>query len=293
MEQIMQADDGEVVKPLNRSKGEYWVGYESTLRVLADGKTLIGVGSDRTTLITEDITDDQKPVKIGKHKNGILSLIFIEESKMLLVGDMSKKVFQYRLNRNKTWTFIKDYGNIGIGLVYSCTRIMNLVIFGGFETSSLRVIDSEKMVVIGDAYRTAIERIFSLSICKRPDQLVLSVNGLDPSYSNEVSDVLDITDFVKNYGTIYKAPKNHFLPQTSYSDFNLSLFSHNQQLLQENYQLKTQLNKYKRIIERNKNSSTKLSDFEFKIRELSHQLIIAQRCNKELQSVKIIRKMKG
>jgi hypothetical protein len=195
---IMEADVGETVDSLNRSKGKYRVEYESNLAILADGKTFIGVRNDQTTLFMEDIVTGKTFGKIGKHWSDISCLIFIEESNMLLVGD-SYRMIQYRLNQNKIWSKIKDYGEIGIGGVISCTRIMNLVIFGGTD-SSLRVIDYEKRRVIGDVYKTAIRCISSLSICERPNQVVLSVNGVFPFYSDTRSDILDITELVKEYG---------------------------------------------------------------------------------------------
>jgi hypothetical protein len=163
---------------------------------------------------------------------------------------------------------------------------MNLVIFGGYRKSLLRVIDSEKMMVIGDAYGTAIGGIVSLSICERPDQVVLSVNGQNPSYSFGKSDILDITGLVKNYCTTFKPSKNHFIPQKPKPDLESSLISQNHKLLKDNHQLRTQLDEYKRLVEGNKEASKSAKDYEFKIRELSHQLVKANKNNEELQRVK-------
>ena len=66
IKKIMEADDGKTVDSLNQSKAEYYIVFESQLTVLADGKTLIGVRKNFTTLFMEDIVTGKTFGKIGE-----------------------------------------------------------------------------------------------------------------------------------------------------------------------------------------------------------------------------------
>ena len=61
--------------------------------------------------------------------------------------------------------------------------------------------------MIGDAIKTVIGNIYSLSICESSNKVLLSVNGQYPSYSDKASDILDITELVKEYGKKMKFTK--------------------------------------------------------------------------------------
>ena len=148
----------------------------------------------------EDLTNkDYVPVQFGKHKKGIESVLFVEELNMLLAGDQDGRVIQYHY-KNNSWDLVKDYGNLRINGVLCCVRIGHLVIFGGYDSHSLRVVDVKKMEILGDPYKTAIFQINSLLLCDVSDEkMLLSVCGYGSSYSPDTSDILDITDLIKQY----------------------------------------------------------------------------------------------
>jgi hypothetical protein len=196
----LETDHQKEAKSLEQSKSTFYVYYGKHFTVLPDQKTLIGVDKlDKKTLIMEDLTSDQPPVIIGKHSSFVYTLIFIEETNMLLVGDHGSNVIQYKLDPEcNTWSIVKNYGNLGIFQVVSNTKIGQFVIFGGYGKSSLRVIDSNEMEMVGYPYETAIQNVLSLSICEvSPSQVYLSVSGSSSDYSKNCSNILDITKFLK------------------------------------------------------------------------------------------------
>jgi hypothetical protein len=126
-------------------------------------------------------------------------------------------VIQYKFDPNKkTFTLLKDYGDLGISYVRSSTRVNNLIIFGGYSYS-FRVIDYEKMTIVGEKYDTAIDVITSLSICNvSPTQTLLSITGYSSTnYTNTQTDLLDITELLKEHSIDVKKvynmenPRNH------------------------------------------------------------------------------------
>jgi predicted transcriptional regulator len=201
---VLEAGNGNQVKCKDKSKGEFYVYLENHFLILPDQKTVIGVDKDRISMIMEDITNSESgysPVRFGKHEDTIYTLIFVEELSMLLVGDNAGKLTQYHYDSgNNSWSVVKEYGDLGIGQVISGIRIGHLVIFGGYESYSLRVVDSMKMEIQGDPFKTAIEVIYSISLGKVSEsQVILYLSGWGGKYSETASDVLDITELMKEY----------------------------------------------------------------------------------------------
>jgi hypothetical protein len=104
---------------------------------------------------------------------------------------------------------VKDYENIGIGEILSVEQIGNLLVFGGY-LNALIAIDSVNQKVLKGKVDTAIRYIHSLQVCELPNQeMYLSVNGKDPSYSNDKSDLYDVTDLGKTFGHIFRRNKEN------------------------------------------------------------------------------------
>jgi hypothetical protein len=202
LQAIFEAGNDTQVKYKDKSKSIFYVWLEDNFLILPDQKTVIGVDQAQTGLIMEDITNqamDYAPLKFGKHKGNILTLTFVEELNMLLAGDSGNELIQYEY-RNNSWNVLKNYGDLGIGPVFSSVRIGGLVILGGWGTYLLRVIDLNKMQIQGDPFKTAIKEIHSLSLCRVSNsKVLLSVSGYSPSYSPNQSDILDITGLLKEH----------------------------------------------------------------------------------------------
>jgi hypothetical protein len=198
LESILEAKDGDTVKPEHKSKSEFNAWCESSLLILPNQKTVIGIDSTGKKLIMEDITDDCSPVQFGRRKEDINTLIFMEESNMLLAGGDDEKIIQYHLDsEKKVWNQVKEY-ELGIGQIKSSVRIGHLVICGARGTYKIRVLDSQNMKILGKAFKTAIQDIFSLSIGEISDsKILLSISGCWSNYSSNKSDIVDITDLVK------------------------------------------------------------------------------------------------
>jgi hypothetical protein len=172
----------------------------------------------------EDITtNDQTPVEIGNHNRTINTLIFIEELNTLLAGDWDGTVIQYKVDpKNKTWSLVKEYGNLEINAVFSCVRVGDLIIFGGYEGYLFRVINFKTMEIIGEAYKTGIYSIYSLSLCKiSSQQVLLSLSGIGHYYGKR-SDILDITELlIQNkidFNSLYNQ-KNSQFTSIKYADY--------------------------------------------------------------------------
>ena len=109
-------------------------------------------------------------------------------------------VVKYNLTNGKV---IKKFNNIGVGSVFSITRLNNLCFFGGYD-SSFTVIDNKTNKIILKSVNTAIGWICSLQICRvkgsitKKTKYILTVNGKIPNYVNNLTDLFDITKLVNN-----------------------------------------------------------------------------------------------
>ena len=120
--------------------------------VLSDEKTLVGLkSSDCETLQTEDITGNAGPVKIDNQGSQVMTLLFSESTNCLIVGYDNGVAIQYQRDSTGAWQVLENYGNLGIGSLYSCDHSGDLAFMGGNGTFKLRVINLKKRQLIGDA----------------------------------------------------------------------------------------------------------------------------------------------
>ena len=94
-----------------------------------------------------------------------------------------------------------------------------MLIVGG-SNGCIRVIDTDRMEVIGEVFQTAIGRIMSMQICKVEKMEVkkyyLNVTGARPDYSEGKTDVFELTNLFNIYPYIqianeYQIPINKAL----------------------------------------------------------------------------------
>lgn len=187
---ILDSKPAAVVRLVHETKQTIKSRFERNFLVLPDGKTVIGPGRSMKNLIAEDITLN-KSSRIATHKNEINTVIFDEASSSLFVGDDTGHVLQYKKDKESgTFTFLKDYGNLGIGYIISSSVLQDLVFFGGFETSKIRVISIKEGGLLGGFVETAFKTVYSIQTCRVSySKTVISVGGNKGSYCSICSDV--------------------------------------------------------------------------------------------------------
>ena len=209
------------------SKINFYANYEKNFQIMLDEKTIVGVefGKNNKVLIMEEIEDpNSEPYKFGSHQNNISCIIPNQDFTSICVGDSSGKIIQYNLNTlKKTWSLVKDYGNIAIGPIFSGKRMGNLIFFGG-NNYLIRAIEMAKKEMFFGPFKTAVNQIYSLQFCKiSSSNIGLFVFGLNRTYSAGLSDILDINGISKfynmktfknklsiNWKNLYK---NHLIPK--------------------------------------------------------------------------------
>ena len=173
---------------------------------MPDQKTLFGVDyNNRKKLITEDITEKNSKKAVNEHADKIWNLVYNEFTNTLIAGDYTGKVIEYK-RKGAEWEVLKTYPFLGIGYIISSFIIGNLVIFGGHN--NIRVVDMEKGEVLGDAFTTAMGWINSIQVCRveinNDNKYVLCVSGYSVDYSENKSDIYDITETVMKYANVKK-----------------------------------------------------------------------------------------
>jgi hypothetical protein len=210
----MIASSGATINHIHQSQKKYWVQFENNFLLLPDGKTIIGSeGGNRKNLICEDITknDSSAYSLIATHGGDIDSVFYNAVSKSLFVGDCDNAVIEYEEKGNKlSWRETKNYGNLGIGDFECIEQIGDILIFGGYDTYSIRAIDIINKVLLPGSLKTAYKYVYSLQKCELPDNKVyLSICGSSPNYSEQQTDIYDATDLAKAYSFEFSL-KNKF-----------------------------------------------------------------------------------
>jgi hypothetical protein len=210
----MSASPGATINHVHQSQKKYWVEFENNFLVLPDGKTVIGSeGGEYKNLICEDITKNDASAYslIATHGDDIDSVFYNAVSKSLFVGDQNKVVIEYEEKENNlSWRETKNYGNLGIGDIECFEQIGDILIFGGYDTYSIRAIDTVKKVLLPGSLKTAIGCVYSLQKCELLDNKVyLSICGSFPNYSEQQTDIYDATDLAKAFSFEFSL-KNRF-----------------------------------------------------------------------------------
>ena len=140
----------------------------------------------------EDITRN-KPSLIAEHGDELNTLLYDPETETLLVGDDTGHVIQYKREESGGFTFLKDFGDVGVGYVTASTKMGGFGVFGGYDTSKIVVIDLKESKICKGTITTAFKRIFSLRVCRVSEtETLLSVGGRKPSYSGSLTDVFRV-----------------------------------------------------------------------------------------------------
>ena len=188
---MIQAEPKTVVPTLRETKQEFGADLENSFIVL-DGKTVVGKDTSQKKLVLEDITRN-KPSLIAEHGDYITTLLYDPETQTLLVGDDTGHVIQYKREESGSFTFLKDFGDVGVGDVMASTKMGGFGVFGGLDTSKMVAIDLKESEICKGTITTAFKKILSLQVCRVSEsETLLSVGGHTPSYSGSLTDVFRV-----------------------------------------------------------------------------------------------------
>ena len=139
------------------------------------------------------------PIRFGIHQDFVPTIIAIEKYNYILTGDMKGIVVQYLLDGH-TGKVIKNYGDIGIGQLYSSAKLGRLAVFGG-NYSEIVFIDTLTKQILFERIKVAIKVIYSLEFCimdKKNNKVLLSISGCGSDYSDNKTDLLDVSAICKS-----------------------------------------------------------------------------------------------
>ena len=188
------------IEPINTSSNKFGVMYENQLVVLDDAKHVIGLdASDAGKIIIENIMN-QKAYKIGWNDSSyyyISNLFYDEDTGSLYIGDRYNHLFKYKVEKtSNTCKRVKDYGDFGMGEISSSYRFKHFVFFGG-NACKIRVLDLSTGEFLAGHLETLLRLVYSFQVCvKSQDEIYLAVSGQDPDYSEDKTDLFDLTDLL-------------------------------------------------------------------------------------------------
>ena len=170
-----------------QSKQKFRVHYQNHFAVLPDNKTVIGViyyNNQYKTIVSEDISKGN-PLVLATLSCGVGSVLYDAAAGNLFASDGSGQIRQYQVRQNgASLGLVKNYGNAGIGSVYSSRLANGLAIFGGSKKAII-AIDIQNQRLFEGYIITAFSTIYSLGVCRvSKSKTLLSVSGASPGYSD-------------------------------------------------------------------------------------------------------------
>ena len=198
---IMEHDQKTSIKPINTSSSKFGGMYENQFAVLDDAKHVIGVDpSDARNFILENIKNGtaDKIQWIQSSYFFITTFVYDEDTGYLYTGDCDGRLLQYKLDKTtKSCKKVKNYGKLKIGEISSSHRFLDFVFFGGTK-KKIRVLDLSTNKLLPGHLQTSIGVICSLNVCvKSEDKIYLTVSGIYSNYSDNKTDLFDLTDLLQ------------------------------------------------------------------------------------------------
>ena len=251
------------VDSINTSVNYFGVNYENQFVVLDDAKHVIGIHpSNEKTLILENVENGSmvKFISNSFKRNYIMTLVFDQDTGSLFSGDRDGQLIQHKVDiTNKTCKYIKNYEKHGIGQITSCHRLLHFVFFGG-DKGKIRVLDLSSGELLQGHLETSISSIYSLQVCvKNEREVYLAVSGSRPNYSNDKSDLFDITDFL---------PKNSVIVPKLYSK---NLNNPDEKILKKQSNVKSEAEIIKNLTQERDSYEAKYNEIQSKYDDLKEK----------------------
>ena len=175
--------------------------------VLSDNETILGVQYKGVYNLIKKENMNGPIESIFSYKgneDSIYTMLLNEKTSTFLVGEDNNdngKLLKYDLINGK---IIKDYGSLGIRSIFSSTRLNNICFFSGHGCQSFTIINDYKNNVIFIPIKSAIQYNQSIEICEVKDLtnktsiFMLVVTGNRPDYSNNKTDIFNVTSLIEN-----------------------------------------------------------------------------------------------
>ena len=185
--------------------------------MLDDSKHIIGVDADDLSKMILENIDNGSKIKFGGNIicfSEITSLIYNEDTRSLYSADSVGDLLKYKINTaGKTCEKVRIYLNFGKDGITSSHRFMHFVFFG-WSSGKITVLDLSTDELLPGHLQTSIGYISSLQVCvKNQNEIYLAVSGCKPDYSNEKTDLFDISGLIPNDSVIsqkkyFESPNN-------------------------------------------------------------------------------------
>lgn len=210
----MKVNDETEPVPDSFSRMAFFCLSESSFCLLSDDATILGFNyKEPSTIIKETISDLSQPIiSYIANVNSVYSIEVDESNNMLFAGcdnDNFGQVVQFDL---ATGQVIKNYCQIDTSCIMSNIRLGSLLIFGGYDSSHIIVIDPVNRKILSDRVSTAVSFIHSIAFCTidaSDPKVLLFVVGKLYNYSQGKTDIFDITALLKVRANLQKQVINN------------------------------------------------------------------------------------
>ena len=150
----------------------------------------------------EDIIERKKRyslISIINYMEGITTILLDEKNLSLVVGDGNGRVLQLSYDfQGNLGKIVKNYGDLGIGCIYSSCWVGDIAVFGG-KKGKLAFINNKKREFMGYSFDLAPLYIDFIQFCwihkKSQPKAFLVMTGEYYDYNGK-TDVLDVTQFI-------------------------------------------------------------------------------------------------
>ena len=171
---------------------------------------IIAYNDHTNTLQAQNIIQKRRRINFGGINSLAFSLLYNEKLNTLLVGYENGKVIQYTEDARGNWKVQKDYGNIGIGAIYSNEMVGHIAAFGGNRFQSkkrrhnLRLINMKDKIFIVKPLKTDVKLIKSISfITMSKSKIILVLRDRKARISYSKKQLYDATNLCKNQKIIF------------------------------------------------------------------------------------------